>query len=45
MGYLENLAKQARDRTEEMHESVEQWRSERNWKLGNVDYMEALLNH
>jgi len=43
--YLENLMKKARERTEEMHASIEEWRMERNWKLANEDYMEALLNH
>jgi len=37
--------KKARERTEEMHASIEEWRMERNWKLANEDYMEALLNH
>lgn len=45
LGYLENLQKKTRERTEEMHASIEQWRAERNRKLANADYMEALLNH
>jgi hypothetical protein len=32
-------------RTKEMHAEVEERRSERNWKLANAEYMEALLNH
>jgi len=34
-----------RERTEEMHADFEQWRSERNRKLANAEYVEALLNH
>ena len=39
--YLQKL----RERTEEMHAQVEQRRSERNRKLANADYIEALVNH
>lgn len=45
MWYLENLAKQARERTEELHAQIEKARSERNWKLANAEYVYALLNH
>lgn len=43
--YLENLQKKARERTEEAHARFEEWRMERNWKLGNAEYVTALLNH
>lgn len=45
LGYLENLQKKARERTEEAHARFEEWRMERNWKLQMGDYTEALLNH
>ncbi len=43
--YLARLQGIARVRTEEMHADNEEIRSERNWKLANADYMEALVNH
>lgn len=43
--YLENLMKKARERTEEMHAMIAEWRMQRNWKLANEEYVEALLNH
>jgi hypothetical protein len=43
--YLARLQGIARIRTEDMHAEVEERRSERNRKLANADYMEALLNH
>jgi len=43
--YIARLQGIARVRTEEMHADNEEIRSERNRKLANADYMEALLNH
>lgn len=43
--YLARLQGIARVRTEEMHADNEEIRSERNRKLANADYMDALVNH
>ena len=43
--YLARLQGIARIRTEEMHADNEEIRSERNRKLANADYMDALVNH
>ncbi len=43
--YLARLQGIARVRTEEMQAENEEARSERNWKLANADYMDALVNH
>jgi uncharacterized protein (DUF3084 family) len=39
--YLERLADRAKYAFQENKEKI----MERNWKLGNVEYMEALMNH
>ena len=39
--YLDRLA----SRTKEMFAEAQQARMERNWKLGNVEYIDALMNH
>lgn len=43
--YIARLQGIARVRTEEMHADNEEIRSERNRKLANADYMDALVNH
>ena len=43
--YIARLQGIARVRTEEMHADNEEARSERNRKLANADYMDALVNH
>lgn len=45
MWYLESLSKKVKERTEEMHAKIEEYRSERNWKLANAEYVYALLEH
>lgn len=45
LGYLENLMKKARERTEEMHARVEENRISRNRQLQLDSYVEALINH
>jgi hypothetical protein len=43
--YLENLMKQAWVKTKEMHMRVEEARMNRNWKLWNAEYINALIEH
>jgi hypothetical protein len=43
--YIENLIDKAKARTKEMHASIEQARMNRNWKLWNAEYINALLQH
>jgi len=43
--YLENLMQKAGARTKEMHMRVEEARMNRNWKLGNAEYINALIEH
>ncbi len=43
--YIENLMNKAKERTKEMHMAVEQVRINRNWKLWNAEYINALIEH